>query len=236
MTSIRNIGVRDVIGVLATVVLIAVFVNPSIVNSPILEEVVDGVEMIYITGAVGFVLLIVFVLRVHTFGVGVREVIVERDPEVAAKVDAPVGGCGVEEEYEEVTRLMGGDSVDDEMKYLAMYGNKAIRNEDMPEEVEELFTALRETAGCMYGVKEDCSTEKGVRVVESGEWCENRRVNAFLGVDEKGVPEFTIKERLRAWLNPEKVFEERLREVMGELEEVSSGCMTYEKPNYKTGR
>lgn len=236
MTRIRNIGLRDVVGVITAVLLIIVFIQPSTVNSPALQEIVSGVEMIYITGAVGFMLLVVFALRVHTFGVGVRGVIVERDPEVAARVDAPVGGCGVEQEYEAVMRFMESDDEDAKMKHLAMYGNKALLNEDMPEEVEELFTVLKQTVGSVYGVTEDCGTEEALEVVERGEWCENRRANAFLGVDETGVAEFTVRERLRAWLNPKKVFESRIREVMGELEDLSAECMTYEKPNYKTGR
>lgn len=230
---IKNIGIRDVAGLLITSILVVLFVQPSVIDYSFLREFVKEVKIVYVTGTVSFVLLVVFALRVHTLTENTRELIVKRDPEVAVAVDAPVGKCGIEAVYSDVESWFVRKGYNEEVKYLAMYGNKAVINEDVPDEVEKLFNQLQLTVANVYGVNNDCSTEKALEVVKNGEWCDNRRANAFLGSDEEGVAKFTIKERLRGWLNPEVVFEKRVGVVIEELEVLATGCMSYEKPNYK---
>jgi hypothetical protein len=215
-----DVSVRDLIGVGVLGGVVIVISDPEIVDISFIDTIVSGSDVGNIAGVIGGMLLLVVLIKGLLTGISIKERILTRDPEIVTGSSTPVARGEIESELSELIEWMDEEEISNVPRYVAMYGQKAVVNEEVPVEIEEVFDELITTAGVVYAEENGCSIAEGVEMVKKGKWCGDRKANAFLAEPGESVPCFTVLERLVGWVSPSTVFIARVDGVVKALEEV----------------
>lgn len=216
-------GLAGVLGCVAIVLTI----SPSVPDS------ITGLSEVFsITGMSIIVFLLISVIvfyKLVTNGVGNsnRPKIERERIEESSEINSRVVSGDLTVIYWKV--LLWLEESEEIQRRTAMYGRRVQKYDDVPIEVTNMFEELSVTAVEGVMIAEGCEKEEASEKVRCGEWCENRRANAFLAIRDETECEFTVWERLFAWVSPKKAFERNVEEVMEEVEMLCGEGLTFEQ-------
>jgi hypothetical protein len=199
-----------------------------------LQAVLDSVNETISPTAVGVlvagVLLLVVALRSvrGTPAILDRSLILNEPPEHVSESPVPSSALVHENVFKHA--LDEFDTVSNHERRVVIYGYRAMHSANIPKSVKTVFDELGITARDTYATATGCSVDEAAAAIRSGEWTDDRVAAAFLAADVDADPEFTIKERLIAWLSPKHVFRKRLERTVQAIEAVGDTYLTYTPP------
>lgn len=218
------------LGVAAVVTGVWLIVAPG--TFPIPLETVAPLTRGEATTAAGIVLglfiLVATIARIlNTAPVSLdRSAIVTVPPEAAVADDVKRATAPLDSSCRRVRRQLTNPGTPE--RHAAMYGRRATHTTGLPPAFEQVFDELTRTARDVYATRTGCDEDRAFRAVNEGDWTDDRVAAAFLAAAQESQVTFTTRERLVAWVTPQRTFEARLERVLDALEEQTTGYLTYE--------
>lgn len=110
-----------------------------------------------------------------------------------------------------------GRAVDDAVSLVREHGSSARTREAR----STVRTAVRETAARAYARRGDVGADEAADAVAAGEWTDDRVAAAFVGGER--APHYPLRDRLYAWVLPERAFERRAERAADAVHALATG-------------
>lgn len=160
-----------------------------------------------------------------------RSAITETTPETTNGDDLPSAGAALTNVYGDC--LAAFDTPDRIERQVAMYGRRATAADTAPQQAENVLDELAVTARDAYATAENVDADTAAAAIETGAWTDDRTAGAFLATDPGDSYRFQLRERLTAWLAPQRTFENRVEQTVTEIERVAGDYVSFDSQALK---